>query len=627
MICNHCGKQNDDTSSYCNFCKSLLKVSSENDKRPNDIHRFETDLGFSSPNSSYIGPLLQEEQKHQDDSDSTYTSQGDIPSEYQGNAEQIKAFFDEKYPDQRSITIDESINEPACRELTRKRKRKQMRKQLLIISIPVFIILVAMAVILFPSKPLAHNSESYYLLPDNALELYNHENRMYFFNSEGDILHQFEGKGYVQFNQDKTAAIITLGGKYYYISADKLHSLNASMNEIKISDNGKFVIYPSNLGSKDSLYLYDVEKETEMLITQSEDRMLFGCNVSNDGRNVIYSTYQIGDTLAVEAYKMKLGDEPELIGKNMLVLAMSQDADYLYYFELSKENDIAGFYVRHNENDVKLSYEPGELIQFNRDYSEVMYSDGNNMYLSIKGGEPVLIANTDNVRIITPKQCEINSNLYWGGMLCNIDSFQNKVMLLDNRELRLIDKHYNAIEINTRGQESVADYCSLSKDGNELIYRTVGSSVIRVKNLTGNFTKEAILEKVEAVEVSDDFSKLYYIKDGQLFYNNKGYSAKEIMEDVSQVVLNREGDIAFFRKGNKVGPAPLYYSMDGSSAQPIKGFEEVTDLMVWNQGILVNKRVNGVITSYYNKEDTEFELLLEQENILSNITINPNYQR
>jgi hypothetical protein len=607
--------QNDDTNNYCIFCNFSFKIS-EADKPVLDRERYETDLGFSNPNSDYIGPQPVKNNYKRD------TLQDVSPAVYpmgnnQDESNQIKAYFEETYPDQTKATTFNTKYGPLRRKSSIQRK--------LLICLPVIGVLIIVVAMIFPGLPLIHKSLEYLPTPGNAITVFQDHNQCYVFNTKGDLLHQVDNKGFVLFNTDSTAAIFHDVERPYYVSAEHLLTLKNAVNQYQISDNGQYIIYTTHFGTDYYLYLYDVKRDKEERILSSKDSVISNLYVMNDGKTVSYIAVPSKDFEANESYVMKIGEEPVLIGKNIIVHAMSENAEYIYYSEIILNEDIGPFYVRYRGKDTKLMDEMTQPYHFNRDYTEVLVSDGSGTYLSTKGYEPIKITEDMISKVIIPKYSYSSNRMKLGGILCNIDSFRNKVCLFTGGFLRLIDDQYQPVEINEIDQEGTVDFCMISDDGNELIYRTVNSNVIRVKNLKGKLTKETILENVSKVAASNDLKKIYYMKNNVLFYmDSKGKTKEIIDDDVSRLILNNSGDIAFFLRRNPDGAAPLYYSIDGGEALPVIGCEEVLELREWNQGIVINMKVDGVITSFYNYEGTKFHKLLNGNNVLGNKIISYN---
>jgi hypothetical protein len=622
---------------------------SEDDKIDFDTERYETDLGFSKPDSNYIGPQLQKAKNNEKEMDfidansgASYIGENTSNHENSGyddplyekqceanplevelgeinpvkmkqsEVDLVKAYFDEKYPDQPNSSIKETTNEPV--------RHRMSVKQMVLISLPVLAVLIAIVVFYLPGLSFFWSAKEYTFLSDHVLEVYNTNDETYIFNTSGEILHQIKTDGMARFNTNKTAAILTDNNINYYINDKKMITIDASTGNCQISDNGNYLIYTKNIENDNALYFYDVTKEKEELIIQSDHLRYAVPYILDDGKTISYITYQGESPYGnAEAYIMKIGEEPKVVGKNLAVVAMSPKAEYIYYIELPitiGEGSYA-FYVRHNGQDTLLMNEYADF-RFNRDFTEIMFTDGNSTYLSVKGGEPFQVADGQLLKMITPNRCSETNRMFLGGYIYNIDSYRNKVILLQDNELLLINKRYQPKEISTEYFETMKDFCAISKDGNELIYRTADSRVLRVTNLKGNFTKATILENVDTVITSEDLKKIYYKRKNQLYYMDENYSEKKIKDDVNQVVLNPSGDIAFFTMSGFRGASPLYYSFNGSEAQPVEDCEAVTDLVNWNQGVIIYKEVGGIFSTYYNREGAKFHLLLGGHNVFKN---------
>ena len=402
MICGKCGKQNEEGNIYCTWCNSPLEgpgVTGESDS----MDKYESDYGFADPDSKYIEPLLMNEREHSEAADpqkeQTFHTKGSAAGH---------------------------------------RKKKQNR-----IMIALAAVAIAMALVL-PGISLPERSPQYYFPAKNALTIFYNDNSNMtdVLNSQGKLLNSTSQPYSILQSMDCSAILRMENNSDYYISSEKTIALEDPVDRAILSDNGKFIIYTTRDDvDTQCLYLYDVKKEKKKLIAKAfdEDYNLF--TVLPDGKTITYTTYTNSMPRKLEAFICKKGKKPESLGENTMILAVSYNLDYMFFCRLNQENQYS-LYVRHNGKDQKLTdHLAGNKLLFNRDYSEVMFSDNDSTYVSTNGGQMIKVADALIDSIVLPEQC-INQQMHFFGYYYGIDSFRDKVAVFQDGSIRYINKKY-----------------------------------------------------------------------------------------------------------------------------------------------------------------------------------------
>jgi hypothetical protein len=192
-----------------------------------------------------------------------------------------------------------------------------------------------------------------------------------------------------------------------------------------------------------------------------------------------------------------------------------------------------------------------------------------------------------------------------------ISTFQDKVILCEDGTLLRIGKQFKTEVIATDVNMSERDNIILSEDGNSLIYLNTASTLVRVSDIFGEYQIDPLVSNTGIVAVSADLLQIYYKDSDQLFYINEKNEVNEITSDISELCFDTFSDAAFFIKDYQNGRGTLYCSRKGGPAQPVPGGEEVSALLEWNQGIIIQKEEDRSNNSYYITKGKDFKLLQE----------------
>jgi hypothetical protein len=313
------------------------------------------------------------------------------------------------------------------------------------------------------------------------------------------------------------------------------------------------------------------------------------------------------DYMEYESIMLKLGNQPESLGKNIIVFEVSKDNKYTYYIDRNEETSNS-IYVKSDTGTVLLSNNVTNNIFFNKDATEIMISEGERTYISRKGGERQQIADTLVSKIVTPRKSVIYNKYNMGIYSYGFTTFRNKVVLCNNT-LKLIDKQYQSKDI---GYVTNNQQIAISKDGTDLIYRNADRDLMRVNNLDGTWGEDKIAAAIDdSIVSSNDLSKVYYLKDNQLYYLFKKEEPVLITEGASNLCINQAGDTAYVLKNSSTGTTMVYYSVNGGKLEVVPESEGVLGLMEWNFGVIYQKRMDGRYAAFYNSKGTKFNLLVD----------------
>ncbi|MHB8131974.1 MAG: hypothetical protein ACYDEX_23685, partial [Mobilitalea sp.] len=301
---------------------------------------------------------------------------------------------------------------------------------------------------------------------------------------------------------------------------------------------------------------------------------------------------------------------------------------YLYYVKLVRSSEFE-FYVKREGEPVLISSQI-YTINFNQDFSEIIYTDTGGTFIFSEGKESIKVSDSQLHEIIAP--IKSTKNVYTGAVEYEVASFKNKVITSTTNELLYIDENYQAKLMATIPNY---DNISVSSDWNDLMYISVMGEMIKIEDLSGKMKKQILADGVQEFSASKDLSQVYYMKPiyyskdsgeyqilleqqipidyplYELYYKKNNADPIIIASQVTDYQLNAAGDIAFFIKLDSEFHKRLYTCTEGGEATLVEGFEIVDSLEKWNYGIVVKEKINDRFNIFYNIAKKDYKLLLE----------------
>ncbi|NLP33951.1 MAG: zinc-ribbon domain-containing protein [Clostridiales bacterium] len=570
MICMHCDRENEDGRKFCIYCGYPIDNKEEN-------------IGFSRPDTHYIGPKVIDLQEKE----AVYPEDGEevpMPKTPYGNQKQ----------DYRPVKVH-SLN---C-------------KSLFIGILSVVIIIIAVSILYWNVH---RDTEAFQYITEDALEVFidRRNNRTIIFNTKGDKLFDIDEASHVLYTQDGTAAILynQYANHFYYVNAKELIKLRDNINGINFSDDGNYLAY-CTFNSSDTinncLYWYDAKNKKEVVLDQG--KVFINPKLSPDGKSLVYRVKKDMDFTNFEdgeSYLIRNGGEPEFLGENRMVLALSNNAEHIFYYEIKDNNFF--FYLKKDGHSLYLSGSLGYLM-FNLDCSEVLFSDDESTYLWSENCNKIKIYDSFPRELILPNRC-----ITYGfeGIRSGIRAFENKALVFQDNSVIWIGEGYETTKIG----DNAGHYFAVHSNKDDTIM--FGARDLKIKKVTllsELHDTQTYINRADNIVASDDLSYIYYIDKTQLYYKNGQEESIMLADNVKDVCLSANGDIAFFLKDDSrtyKGSGELYYSLHGSEPMLVDDGHEVTWIGRWSYGIVYGKEVGeDRYDIYYNTKGSEFKRILE----------------
>jgi hypothetical protein len=398
------------------------------------------------------------------------------------------------------------------------------------------------------------------------------------------------------------------GGTLWYLKANEKTKIADDVNSFQISIDGTGVVYLNDLSHEDnegSLYVFNGSKSEK--VADNVYQKFFA--ISPDGNSTLYVRDFDMDEQEFSTY-MRIGNKAaEKLGDNFIPLAISNKGKYVYYAKTDPSEDSADLELRKGKNTIRLrsNVEEEPRFIFNKDLTQVIFSEDGRSYISVKGAEPTRIANYEIDSVLTSNFIPVkHSSELLSISFYDIDNLYEMSFINNEGELVYHDKKHESSLI-----ERNADSPVITEDNQSIFYINSRDRITRknVRNLDGE--ANSIAEDVSQFVVSPDSKKLYYIDYNDDLYYIKGSSdAKRISSDATDLYMSGDGEYIYFLTDFRRGTGSLYYSKNGKERKKIS--DDVTEVSTTASGIFYSKESESdknLIDLYYSQNNTKFEVL------------------
>lgn len=394
----------------------------------------------------------------------------------------------------------------------------------------------------------------------------------------------------------------------------------ASGRECAFSDNGKGVLYlkdtePDSSGDCHigTLMHYFNGKTTAV----ADEVVDYALCISPNGRTIAYIKYYSDGEFT--SYYSVNGGAPRKLGENLLPLAISDNAKFIYYAKVySLDDEDVVLYVKTSKNNIKL----GEIdtgsthitCLFNNDYSELIYSFDNKSYITVDGKDKQKLGNREMHGMLQRKGAQAKSESFpflGFRMVYSMDTFAGTAMQTSDYEIVYLNNNYEVSKIAS----DVMQY-AVAVDGKTLAYISDGS--LYVAKIGPDAAENAIeidsMEDVTEIDISADGSLLYYINSEDELYCLKGKDfskSKKIADDVYNAGYCFDGDNSnfFFLVDFIKDSGTLYVSKNGGERKRVAGSTDTAKLISNGIKTYVYANAEDGLCDLYTIEGTELKLL------------------
>ncbi len=377
----------------------------------------------------------------------------------------------------------------------------------------------------------------------NIARVYSAENGVSHFVLNGRVLEGLaEGKAQIETSADGKACLAWVRSSVYNVSEAGTVPFGSGVTEAEISFDGSTVFFFQD-GALKVCFAADGSVKT---VEEGLDSLV-QVAVSPSSKCAVFTASYPGDGFGYSSKLYKDGSlTPVLEDKTAIVIAVSDDADIIYYFD----TDSGAFTVRKGGEDRVISTEcdSGSNYNFTRDLGEVVYITGDKSFESggTGGSEKVnrLFRLSDGFDTELGKGFgfPLKTDVYSRSVITlfayinDVDSFTNGLWLLRTKtdsgylyDIVRIDKDGGASEIVGN-----ADSYKLSSDGQHVLWSADGT--LYLSGVKGSAARVAA--NVEQFDFSKDGSRIWYLDAlGDLYSAKLGKRAQRADSGVREFAV------------------------------------------------------------------------------------------
>ena len=318
---------------------------------------------------------------------------------------------------------------------------------------------------------------------------------------------------------------------------------------------------------------------------------------------------------------VKIGNkDPEKLGDYILPLAVSDDANYIYYMEFDEDarfgqdsDEVGHLYVQKGKKRIRLrsNVALADLtLLFNRDYSQVIISEDGRSYLSIDAAESIPVARSEIIFAayeLASRSWALPEYAWWK------DSFR-VFAVSDLTSLLFHNEHGDIVSIDRSGNSetlvSEAWNSYVTPDGSTVVYVDDRERLIRRSLKDPGKEAEIISRDVMSFQTAGDGKLIYYLDFNNDLYVVKGSDEpKLLMMDASYPInLTPDGEQFLFMADYRDESGDLYISSRGGDPKKID--EDVYTYVVTEKGMYIAKDYDeGCFDLYFSSDFSRSELI------------------
>ena len=438
------------------------------------------------------------------------------------------------------------------------------------------------------------------------------EKAFYIIDGKGNkATFQYESASAIYIAPNRSAVALTVNDDgeqtLYAIQNGEVKRVCNDAGQFRVSLYGETVPYYTDINeekSTASLYLYDIQQDKSTLI---EKNVFYSATsdmsvvLSPDGRTIAYAQKVDYDNDAATMRVAVDGSAPVTLGRNEIVLGVSNHADYLYYIASDSLDGPWDICVRHGSKDITLVADQDssdfETFRFNADLSQVLLSFYGKTYVSTRGGEAERIISDSIVDIVAPDN--LLSADYELVDIVGWKSLANQILLGRKADgtLYFIDRDFNSERID----KGISTYYLSSAD----VKRVDGDSAVVYVSSDGELLKSDVSngdpkeiargDTVTSLFASRDGKLIYFVNDYyELYCIHNGKPSVRIADEVDPYSCAFDGNSHrfYFVTDNDGEDGSLYLSNNGGDKEKVTGGSDVYAILADASGLLFLKHAD-----------------------------------
>jgi len=418
--------------------------------------------------------------------------------------------------------------------------------------------------------------------------------------SEYDV----ESSNYPSYSLDGTIMVYKDVEELYLHRGDTRKYIEEGVTATWISDNGEKVLYTILEDEDLLLYLYDVDKEETVLIS---DEVYYGGQstgiaISPNGEYISYLSDYDEDDGSFYSYIYDKKNGSQAYKKNCSIFGVSNGASYVYY---TKSDDYEiDVYVTSKDNTEKLLSDIDVVhFLFNNDMTQAIFQDDEATYITVDGQKEEKIKSDQMYIMPNRRGRKYNSyvSTYLSSMTSGYSDFRDATFEMGNSTYYL-DESFEA----KRMIRGVTWDIGFTNDSKSAMYLDK-DDIMYLKDTRGDEEAEKLIDDVWEMYVSHDLKHLYYLTEDEELYLYKKKLPVRITDEPDDIAMDRSSGVLYYLLDEEV------YKVDGKDNEKVALEYDIEELYEYNNIIYAVAYEDDMEIYYGCVGEGEFKFLFEME--------------
>ncbi len=491
--------------------------------------------------------------------------------------------------------VENKPNSLFCEACGSKLKETTGKKKYYIVGAIGVILLLCLIIVLLP-----RNEDVF----DMSGDAYYSNDKMTIISKEGVVSeYDVESSSYPSYSLDGTTMVYIDDEELYLHRNNEKEHISDDVAATWISDNGEKVLYTIREDEDLLLYLYDVEKEESVLISDEvyNEGLSTGIAMSPDGQYISYLSDYDEDDGSFYSYIYDKKNGSQTFKKNSSIFGISNRASYVYY---AKSDDYeVDLYVTSKDNTEKLLSDIGLVhFSFNNDMTQAIFRDEEATYITVDGQKEEKIKSDQMFLMMNRRGRKYNNYVatYLSSITSGYSDFRDAIFEIGNSTYYL-DDSFEA----QRMIRGVTWDVYLTDDSKSAIYLDK-NDIMYIKDTKGDEKAEKLVEDVWAMFASYDLKHLYYLTEDEELYLYNKKSPVRITDEPDYIAMNHSSGVLYYLLDEEV------YKVDGKEDERIILDYDIEELYEYNDIVYAVAYEDDTEIYYGCVGDGEFEIFFER---------------
>jgi len=382
-------------------------------------------------------------------------------------------------------------------------------------------------------------------------------------------------------------------GELYAVYDDDVIKISDEAKTFRLAAEGETAAYITN---SSALQKVDLDSEKTTYIADEVGDYA----ISPDGSAIAYTIPSYGMT---EVYYFN-GKENILIDDNFpsdtSILGLSDKGDYIFIKSGAEEDTgVLYRYSRKENESVKLCDNFKHLICFNYDCTQILYTTTSGSTRLVRENEDITNISAETVTPHISSRVGFCERIYGIKNLC--DSFYSSSNFGDERTLYFVDKNGSLFKL----AEDVSQI-RIAHNGKAAYFLNDEKSLCRLK-AKSTPSGVVLAKNIETYELSTDSKRIYFTKDGKLYYGLNEMMSWEVSSSVSNIYVIGD-DVCVF-----ICDTGVYICRDGRGTY--RAADPDVQLYCYANSAFYYKTISSDMYELYGTDgEDEFELIASAGN-------------